>query len=223
MSQMGGGLRWHGVSKTGSTATSRIMNAAKAEREKANRSAPKVGSASVTDGDDWLAVAAAERAARERTGATGNAFADGASLVREAKRQATTNDDEFAIPAQPEKRARVDDDDAGPPPGLTPPATEKVELSREAKREVELSIMELRDELEEEGLDEDAIDAKCDALRTKLLEEADRAAVLGVVAAQPGRAAQDPPGETLAHTSCSLCLGQCLAGICMMLCCGCEC
>ena len=62
---MGGGLRWHGVSMTGSTATSRIMNAAKAEREKANRAAPKVGSASVTDGDDWLAVAAAERAARE--------------------------------------------------------------------------------------------------------------------------------------------------------------
>ena len=109
MSQMGGGLRWHGVSKTGSTATSRIMNAAKAEREKANRSAPKVGSASVTDGDDWLAVAAAERAARERTGATGNAFADGASLVREAKRQATADDDEFAIPPS-EKRARVDDE-----------------------------------------------------------------------------------------------------------------
>ena len=61
---------------------------------------------------------------------------------------------------------------ARPPPGRTPPATEKVELSREAKREVELSIMELRDELEEEGLDEDAIDAKCDALRTKLLEKA---------------------------------------------------
>ena len=38
--------------------------------------------------------------------------------------------------------------------------------------EVELSIMELRDELEEEGLDEDAIDAKCDALRAKLLEKA---------------------------------------------------
>ena len=170
MSQMGGGLRWHGVSKTGSTATSRIMNAAKAEREKANRSAPKVGSASVTDSDDWLAVAAAERAARERTGATGNAFADGASLVREAKRQATSDDDEFAIPAQPEKRARVDDDDEGPPPTEKP--TEKVELSREAKREVELSIMELRDELEEEGLDEDAIDARCDALRTKLLEKA---------------------------------------------------
>ena len=114
--------------------------------------------------------------------------------------------------------------DARPPPGRTPPATEKVELSREAKREVELSIMELRDELEEEGLDEDAIDAKCDALRTKLLEEAAEATPVeadrAVVAAQPGRAAQDPPGETLAHTSCSLCLGQCLAGICMMLCCG---
>ena len=86
--------------------------------------------------------------------------------------------------------------------------------------EVELSIMELRDELEEEGLDEDAIDAKCDALRTKLLEEAAEATP---VEAQPGRDAQDPPGETLAHQSCSLCLGQCLAGMCMMLCCGCEC
>ena len=132
--------------------------------------------AHATNDHQWVHVDA-ERAARERTGATGNAFADGASLVREAKRQATTDDDEFAIPAQPEKRARVDDDDAGPPPGLTPPTTEKVELSREAKREVELSIMELRDELEEEGLDEDAIDAKCDALRAKLLEMAAAGAV----------------------------------------------
>ena len=92
---------------------------------------------------------------------------------------------------------------ARPPPGLD-------ELD-------ELSIMELRDELEEEGLDEDAIDAKCDALRTKLLEEAAKATP---VEAQPGRDAQDPPGETLAHTSCSLCLGQCLAGICIFFCCG---
>ena len=110
--------------------------------------------------------------------------------------------------------------DARPPPGLAPPATEKVELSREAKREVELSIMELRDELEEEGLDEDAIDAKCDALRTKLLEEAAEATPVEADQAQPGRDAQDPPGETLAHTSCSLCLGQCLAAMCMMVCCG---
>ena len=48
----------------------------------------------------------------------------------------------------------------------------KVELSREAKREVELSIMELRDELEEEGLDEDDIDAQCDTLREALLYKA---------------------------------------------------
>ena len=81
----------------------------------------------------------------------------------------------------------------------------------------ELSIMELRDELEEEGLDEDAIDAKCDALRTKLLEEAAEATP---VAAQPGRDAQDPPDGTLAHASCAHCLGQCLAGICIFFCCG---
>ena len=101
--------------------------------------------------------------------------------------------------------------------------------------EVELSIMELRDELEEEGLDEDAIDAKCDALRTKLLEEAaeatpveaDEAAVLGVVAAQPGRDAQDQSDGSSRRTrparaseAVSHCLGQCLAAICMMICCG---
>ena len=90
--------------------------------------------------------------------------------------------------------------------------------------EVELSIMELRDELEEEGLDEDAIDAKCDALRTKLLEEAAEATPVeadrAVVAAQPGRDAQDPPDRTLAHASCAHCLGQCLAGICIFFCCG---
>ena len=76
------------------------------------------------------------------------------------------------ISGRPRGGMEVTPVDARPPPGLTPPATEKVELSREAKREVELSIMELRDELEEEGLDEDAIDAKCDALRAKLLEKA---------------------------------------------------
>ena len=63
----------------------------------------------------------------------------------------------------------VDEADGPPPPEKT---TEMVALSWEAKREVELSIMELRDELEEEGLDEDAIDARCDALRAKLLEKA---------------------------------------------------
>ena len=102
---------------------------------------------------------------------------------------------------------------ARPPPGLD-------ELD-------ELSIMELRDELEEEGLDEDAIDAKCDALRAKLLEEAaeatpaeaDEAAVLGV-AAPPGRDAPDQSDGTLATPSCAHCLGQCLAAICIFFCCG---
>ena len=101
---------------------------------------------------------------------------------------------------------------ARPPPGLD-------ELD-------ELSIMELRDELEEEGLDEDAIDAKCDALRTKLLEEAAEATPAEAdqaVAAQPGRNAPDQSGETLATHSVSLCLGNCLAAMCMMACCGCEC
>jgi hypothetical protein len=81
----------------------------------------------------------------------------------------------------------------------------------------ELSIMELRDELEEEGLDEDAIDAKCDALRAKLLEEAAEATP---VEAQPGRGAPDQSDGTLARTSCAHCLGQCLAGICIFFCCG---
>ena len=50
--------------------------------------------------------------------------------------------------------------------------------------------------------------------------EADQAAVLGAVAAQPGRDAQDPPDGTLATSSCAHCLGQCLAGICIFFCCG---
>ena len=69
---------------------------------------------------------------------------------------------------------------ARPPPGLD-------ELD-------ELSIMELRDELEEEGLDEDAIDevrrAPDEAPRGG--GQAPAEAVLGVVAAQPGRDARGP-------------------------------
>ena len=85
----------------------------------------------------------------------------------------------------------------------------------------ELSIMELRDELEEEGLDEDAIDAKCDALRTKLLEKAAEATPAEAdEAAPPGRGAQDQSDGTLATSSCAHCLGQCLAAICIFFCCG---
>ena len=50
--------------------------------------------------------------------------------------------------------------------------------------------------------------------------EADQAVVLGVVAAQPGRDAQDPPDGTLATASCAHCLGQCLAAMCIFFCCG---
>ena len=71
----------------------------------------------------------------------------------------------------------------------------------------ELSIMELRDELEEEGLDEDAIDAKCDALRTKLLEEAAEATpVEADRAVGRRRDAQDQSGlwaKAKVHVRCS--------------------
>ncbi|KAK3375376.1 cwf21 domain-containing protein [Podospora didyma] len=46
-------------------------------------------------------------------------------------------------------------------------------LEHERKREVEVKVLELRDQLEEEGVDGDDIDAKCDDLRKKLLAEMD--------------------------------------------------
>ena len=56
--------------------------------------------------------------------------------------------------------------------------------------------------------------------------EADQAVVLGVVAAQPGRDAQDQSDGSSRRTrparaseAVSHCLGQCLAAICMMICC----
>ena len=174
MSQLGGGLRWSGVSGGhASSASSRIMNQAKSARQKEALSAPKVGSACVVEADDWLAAAAANQAVRERTGATGNAFASAESLVKEAKRQAVDDDDEFAI--EP-KRARVDEEDADEPAAaaaaVAAAAPAEAGPSRDAKREIELSVLELRDELEEEGLDEDDIDAQCDTLREALLYKA---------------------------------------------------
>ncbi|KKY25463.1 putative pre-mrna-splicing factor cwc21 [Phaeomoniella chlamydospora] len=45
-------------------------------------------------------------------------------------------------------------------------------LDHDRKREIEVKVFNLRDELEEEGkLDEDEIEEKCDGLRTQLLEE----------------------------------------------------
>ncbi|KAH8716882.1 cwf21 domain-containing protein [Phaeosphaeriaceae sp. PMI808] len=44
-------------------------------------------------------------------------------------------------------------------------------LEHEAKREIEVKVFELRDKLEEEGVDEDDIDDQCEALRRKLDQE----------------------------------------------------
>ncbi|EMR67790.1 putative pre-mrna-splicing factor cwc21 protein [Eutypa lata UCREL1] len=44
-------------------------------------------------------------------------------------------------------------------------------LEHDRKREVEVKVFELRDQLEDEGIDEDEIDTRCDALREVLLAE----------------------------------------------------
>lgn len=44
-------------------------------------------------------------------------------------------------------------------------------LEHEAKREIEVKVFELRDKLEEEGVDEDEIDDQCEGLRRKLEQE----------------------------------------------------
>ncbi|CBX90561.1 RNA-splicing factor [Plenodomus lingam] len=44
-------------------------------------------------------------------------------------------------------------------------------LEHEAKREIEVKVFELRDKLEDQGVDEDEIDDQCEALRRKLEQE----------------------------------------------------
>ncbi|EMF15802.1 cwf21-domain-containing protein [Sphaerulina musiva SO2202] len=44
-------------------------------------------------------------------------------------------------------------------------------LEHEQKREIEVKVFQLRDKLEDEGVDEDEIDDQCDALRKKLGKE----------------------------------------------------
>ncbi|ETS76070.1 Pre-mRNA-splicing factor CWC21 [Pestalotiopsis fici W106-1] len=48
-------------------------------------------------------------------------------------------------------------------------------LEHERKREVEVKVFELRDRLEDEGVDEDEIDSQCDKLRKELLGKMERA------------------------------------------------
>ncbi|KAK1774641.1 cwf21 domain-containing protein [Copromyces sp. CBS 386.78] len=47
-------------------------------------------------------------------------------------------------------------------------------LEHDRKREVEVKVFELRDKLEEEGVEEDEIESRCDELRQKLLAEMER-------------------------------------------------
>ncbi|KAI1478984.1 hypothetical protein K445DRAFT_315646 [Daldinia sp. EC12] len=52
-------------------------------------------------------------------------------------------------------------------------------LEHDRKREVEVKVFELRDQLEDEGVDEDEIDKRCDALRKELqakMNKGDRSA-----------------------------------------------
>ncbi|WWC69076.1 uncharacterized protein I206_103012 [Kwoniella pini CBS 10737] len=57
------------------------------------------------------------------------------------------------------------DDAKGPPVHRAP---DQGILEHERKRRIEVKVMELRDELEEKGIDETDIDDQCDALRAKL-------------------------------------------------------
>ncbi|KUI64519.1 Pre-mRNA-splicing factor CWC21 [Cytospora mali] len=52
-------------------------------------------------------------------------------------------------------------------------------LEHDRKREVEVKVFELRDELEDEGIDEDEIEERCDELRKKLLAEQERSSRRG--------------------------------------------
>ncbi|KAK3692666.1 cwf21 domain-containing protein [Podospora appendiculata] len=47
-------------------------------------------------------------------------------------------------------------------------------LEHDRKREVEVKVFELRDKLEDEGIDEEVIDTRCDELRKKLLAEMEK-------------------------------------------------
>ncbi|EGP84193.1 unnamed protein product [Zymoseptoria tritici ST99CH_1A5] len=47
-------------------------------------------------------------------------------------------------------------------------------LEHDRKREIEVKVFELRDKLEDEGVDEDEVDDQCDALRKKLEGEQSR-------------------------------------------------
>ncbi|KAJ1337466.1 cwf21 domain-containing protein [Microdochium nivale] len=51
---------------------------------------------------------------------------------------------------------------------------DKAILEHDRKREVEVKVFELRDKLEDDGIDEDEIDRQCDALRKELIDKMNR-------------------------------------------------
>ncbi|RWA12925.1 hypothetical protein EKO27_g2152 [Xylaria grammica] len=59
-------------------------------------------------------------------------------------------------------------------------------LEHDRKREVEVKVFELRDQLEDEGVEEDEIDRRCDALRKELQERMNKPARDGTSAPRRG-------------------------------------
>ncbi|KAL2752633.1 hypothetical protein ACRALDRAFT_2113127 [Sodiomyces alcalophilus JCM 7366] len=55
-----------------------------------------------------------------------------------------------------------------------PRQPDKEILEHDRKREVEVKVFDLRDQLEDDGVDEDEIEKRCDELRQKLLAEMER-------------------------------------------------
>ncbi|KAJ1457825.1 hypothetical protein M885DRAFT_514306 [Pelagophyceae sp. CCMP2097] len=163
----GGGLKWHGVG-TGKTTLSALHNKAKGERQRQALAAPKVGSTAVVCPEDWLALSAAAQEARVRAGADFNPFASAAAIAKEGKRQAAAmnhDESEFAIEHDPEP-------DAADESARDSKRPKKSVLSHEQLREIELSILELTDELEDQGADADAVDEQCAQMRAQLIEKA---------------------------------------------------
>ena len=109
---------------------------------------------------------------------------DADTLVKERKRQAASekgtsmfeieHDDDSAQAAESDaKRAKMTravdgEEEKEEEEEEAPVAAPVKELSREQKREIELSVFEMRDEMEEAGEEEEVIDARCDALRAAL-------------------------------------------------------
>ena len=196
-----GGLNWFGVGKpTGSetSATNVLLNRSKRQRQDDALRGQKVGSAAIQSADDWYATAEANRRFRERDGAVGNPFLNPQSLLTESRRQNRSSgidwsqgdDDKDTGPLRvpglywddPKDfqwdLATLDvvhreDKRQEEPPQEEVQRLEKrdVGLSREELRDVEVAVLELRDKLEADGLQEDAIDAQCDTLRSNLIQQ----------------------------------------------------